>query len=264
MTYFTRSGHGMEDGLFLHCGLARASAWDRVMALLAGEMSMLAMDLPGHGQSEDWNPERDFAVQTCDMALGLLQGSAHVIGHSFGAYAALRLALDHPEMVRSVTMIEPVFFAAAKGPDPAGLAAHKRKAGRYMGALAAGDPVSAARGFTADWGDGRPWESLKPAQMDYIVDRMPLIKASEAALLDDSGAVMERLDELEVPLLLAAGDMSPPIVASVLDGIEEVQPDAIRVLLDGAGHMAPMTHPDEVSAVIGGFIASQPRSKPIN
>ena len=75
---------------------------------------------------------------------------------------------------------------------------------------------------------------------------------------------MERLHEIEVPLLMAAGSMSPPIVAAILDGIEVVRPDASRVLLEGAGHMAPLTHPDEVSAVIGGFIASQPRSKPIN
>lgn len=264
MAHFTRSGHGMEDGLFLHCALAQASAWDRVMALLAGDMSMIAMDLPGHGQSEDWDPSRDYAEQTRDMALGLLQGPAHVVGHSFGAYVALRLALDHPEMVRSVTMIEPVFFAAAKDTDPAVFNAYKRKAGRYMGALVAGDPVTAARGFTADWGNGQAWESLKPAQMDYITTRMPLIAAGEAALVQDSGHVMKRLGGLDMPLLIAAGSASLPIVRAILDGIEALQPNAVRVLIEGAGHTAPLTHPDEVAAIIGGFIASQPRSKPIN
>lgn len=250
--------------MLLHCALASAHAWDRVMALLAGEMSMIAMDLPGHGQSGDWDPARDYAVQACDMALGLMQGPAHVVGHSFGAYTALRLAVDHPDMVRSVTLIEPVFFAAAKVASPDVFAAHKRRARRYMGALVAGDTVTAARGFTADWGAGQAWESLKPDQMDYITQRMRLIAASEAALVEDNGAVMARLHEIDVPVLLVEGGSSAPIVGAILDGIEAGLPHSQRAVIEGAGHMAPLTHPDEVSDVIGAFVAAQPRSKPIS
>ena len=255
-TYFARSGHGTEPGLFLHCALAQGSAWDRVTALLADEMSMIAMDLPGHGRSEDWDTARDFAEQARDMAYGLLSGPMHVIGHSFGGYVALRLALDHPEKVRSLTLIDPIFFAAARHADETRFRDHLRRAQRYMEALAEGDPVSAAREFTADWGVGLPWESLNPEHAAYISDRMSLIAATEAAVLDDNGAVWDRLEQIECPILMTGGSASPPVMHAILDGLQSKQPLAKRVRLEGAGHMAPITHPDKVSALIGSFVRS--------
>ncbi len=264
MAHFIRSGHGPEDGLLLHCMLADARSLDGLSAKLAGSMRMLSMDLPGHGQSEDWDKTRDYAEMARDMAVGLLERPVHIVGHSYGAYLALRIAVDHPELVRSLTLIEPVFFAAAKQGDPAGFKAYERSSRAFMGAIAVGDLVSAARAFTGDWGDGKPWESLKPDAMDYITSRMPLVAASSKSITRDNGDVLARLGDIDVPCLLLEGAQSPPIVSSILDGLEQSLPNTTRDTIAEAGHMSALTHPIDVAALVGAFVDDQPRSSDIS
>ncbi|MEM7472615.1 MAG: alpha/beta hydrolase [Pseudomonadota bacterium] len=264
MAHVLRSGHGPQEALVLHCMLAQARALEQLMAKLAADLSMLAMDLPGHGLSEDWDTSRDYSEMSCDMAAGLLERPAHLIGHSFGAYIALRIAVERPELVRSLTLIEPVFFAAAKYSDPSALKAYKRESNAFMGAMAVGDTVTAARAFTAEWGDGRSWESLKPDAMSYITDRMRLVAATTPELIEDRPMVWDKLSQIDMPCLLIEGEASAPIVASILDALETQSRDARRVQIAGAGHMSPMSHAVEVAEAISEFIAAQPLSAEIS
>lgn len=260
MTHFLRSGHGPEEALVLHCMLGQARGLDMMMARLGNQMSMIGMDLPGHGQSEEWDKSRDYAEMARDMGVGLLERPAHLIGHSFGGYLALRIAVDHPEMVRSLTLIEPVFFAAAKHASEAALKSYERGARAYMGAIAVGDLVTAARGFTGEWGDGSAWESLKPDAMEYITSRMPLVAASGPALARDKGAVWDGLGALDVPCLLIEGQTSPPVIRAIGDALEGQIDGLRRETVPEAGHMVPLTHAPEVAELIGAFIRDQPRS----
>ncbi len=260
MTHFLRSGHGPEEALVLHCMLGSARGMDMMMAKMGKELSMLAMDLPGHGQSEEWDKTRDYAEMTRDMGLGLLERPAHLIGHSYGGYAALRIACDQPDMVRSLTLIEPVFFAATKHTAPPVFKAYERASRRFLGALAVGDTSSAARAFTGEWGDGSPWESMKPEAMEYITARMPLVAASGAGIAEDSGDVWSRLGRLQMPCLLIEGASSPPIIAAIQDALAGAVPNTTRHVVPEAGHMLPMTHAVEVAELITGFMRDQPRS----
>lgn len=264
MTHVMRSGRGPEEALVLHCMLGRARSMDMLMARLADQLSMIAMDLPGHGQSEDWDPSRDYGEMCRDMAVGLLERPAHLIGHSYGAYTALRIAVDRPDLVRSLTLIEPVLFAAADQTAPDVLKAHKRTAGRYLGALAAGDLVTAARGFMAQWGGGAAWESLKPEAAEYLTARMPLVAESEGSILDDNGEVLPRLCSVTHPCLLIEGAQSPPVIAAIQSELACQMPQARREVVDGAKHMLPLTHANEIASLVAGFIANQPRSVEIN
>ena len=260
MTHFLRSGHGPQEALVLHCMLAHARAVDMMMAKMGNTMSMIAADLPGHGLSEDWDKTRDYGEMARDMSVGLLERPAHIIGHSYGGYVALRIAVDQPEMVRSLTLIEPVFFAAAQHSDPSLSKAYKRKAGAFLGAIAVGDLVAAARAFTGIWGDGSAWESLKPDAMDYITQRMPLVAAGEASLVQDNGKVWERLGQIDVPCLLIEGEKALPVIAAIQGALQSQIPHATREVVEGAGHMAPITHAAEVAGLISAFVGNQPRS----
>jgi pimeloyl-ACP methyl ester carboxylesterase len=56
----------------------------------------------------------DFDVDAEDVA-GLLGDSAHLVGHSYGALAALLVAARRPDAVRTLTIVEPAAFAVARG-----------------------------------------------------------------------------------------------------------------------------------------------------
>jgi pimeloyl-ACP methyl ester carboxylesterase len=78
---------------------------------LAHAFTLILPDLPGHGQSPAQghkNVERD-ALLIAD----LLGDGAHLVGHSYGGAVALRVAGQHPEVVHSLTLIEPATFDIA-------------------------------------------------------------------------------------------------------------------------------------------------------
>lgn len=237
-------GSGPRKAVALHCSLAHAGAWEGLALRLAYALEIRAFDLPGHGGSGPTSG--DLLDQTAAMALALIgEERVDLLGHSFGAVACLQVALLRPDLVRSLALYEPVFFAAAAGFDLAPLRA-------FEVPLATGDADEAARQFHALWGMGLRWEDLPPRQRAAMAEQMPVIPAASAALYHDRAGLLApgRLESLTAPVLLMAGTASPPVTAAINAGLAARLPVARRVVLPGAGHMGPLTHPHAVAAEI--------------
>jgi pimeloyl-ACP methyl ester carboxylesterase len=76
---------------------------------LAAERTVRLFDLRGHGRTERVTTGYDVATMARDLgalAEGLGDGPIDLVGHSFGALVALRFALDHPDRVRRVVLVE--------------------------------------------------------------------------------------------------------------------------------------------------------------
>lgn len=243
--------------LAIHCTLGHSGAWRGVAAGLKDDLSILAFDLPSHGKSGVWDRTGNVHDVATDMARGLIKEPMDLIGHSFGATVALRLAAESPELVRSLTMIEPVYFAAAVQDDPKVLEDHKRDSEALNAAFASGDEREAARVFNRDWGDGTPWDTLPERMRDHMARLVHYVPASSAFLHYDSAGLLEpgRMARASMPALLIEGDQSPPMSAKVSISLEKRLPDVERVIIKGAGHMLPVTHPDAVVAPIRALLA---------
>jgi len=164
-------GAGPRRAVALHCSLAHGGAWTAVGDRLDG-VALAAPDLPGHGRSPDWDGRGDYHDRATGEVAALMDEigpgvALDLIGHSFGATVALRLALERPDRVRSLVLIEPVLFAAARDGAPAVLADHLARAAPFRAALAGGDAAAAARLFHAEWGQGR-LDDLPPRHRAYI------------------------------------------------------------------------------------------------
>src|SRR5688500_11005922 len=84
--------------------------WTRLAKVLEGEWDVVIPDARGHGLSEA--PEEDYSAgaRAADLAklieaLGLVRPV--VGGHSMGGSTALRLAAEHPELVRAAVLEDP-------------------------------------------------------------------------------------------------------------------------------------------------------------
>ena len=261
-TYWTTFGHGPRKALLIHCSLAHSGAWKGVAGLLGDRLTMRAFDLPGHGRSDDWSPERDMQETSTAMAADVIgdDGPMDIIGHSFGATVALRLAIERPELVRSLVLIESVFVAAALADDSTLADQHDASNMRYIEALERGDTMEAARAFMSEWGDGRPWEALPAEQRAFLASKIHLIQANQATVLADRPGILRdrRIEALDIPALFIRGADSSAYVAPIHAALVRRLKGARDIALTGAGHMAPITHSQETAELISEFLETVP------
>ncbi|MGA0778065.1 MAG: alpha/beta fold hydrolase [Gemmobacter sp.] len=241
--------------LAVHAALASAGAWAGLARELGPDATLRAFDLPGHGRNGDAAPEGHAmrAIDLCRAELAAMAGPCDLVGHSFGALVALWLALERPHAIRTLCLIEPVLFAAARGtPEHAD---HLRAHAPFASALAEGRREDAARDFLAVWGSGAPWEGLAPAQRAGLARRIDLIPAGALLTEDRTGTLLRPggLESLDLPVLLVDGAASPPVIGAILRALGARLPDARRATIPGAGHMLPLSHPGDLAGVLRAF-----------
>jgi lipase len=254
---FTRSfGHGPEPAVLLHCALAHSKIWTPLATLLSDRLSMTAPDMPSHGRSAPWDHRGDLHDQVTTVARDCLGDGGHVIGHSFGATVALRVAIEEPDKVRSLTLIEPVFFAAARDSDEAVFQDYLDSAQAFGAALEQEDWATAAADFFRVWGDGRPWEALSEKEQMQSSAQMPFILETQPCLIDDAHGLLEpgRMEGITCPTRLIRGANSVPVIAAIHKTLSQRIPGAVDTAVADAGHMVPITHPDRVARLIGDLI----------
>lgn len=238
----------MRQVLALHCMLATGAAWRGVQAALP-DAALTCPDLPGHGRAPDWDGG-DYMDQALELALEAApEGSFDLVGHSYGGCLALRLLVEHPARVRSLTLIEPVMFAAA---PRAMQARQEARMEGYGAALQAGDTDAAARVFTGLWGDGMPWEDVPERQRAYIGDRIHVVAASGPGIVDDVHGILGRLPTDGPPVSIVVRQDPPEIVAGIARGLIDRMPGAGMERL-GQGHMVPLTDPGALAAHLETF-----------
>ncbi|MCC1491096.1 alpha/beta fold hydrolase [Cognatishimia sp. F0-27] len=249
-TSWQEMGAGAMPALVLHCGLGRGAMWRGVAAGLAERATLTVPDLPGHGKSGPWAPGRDVHDQATDMARSFFDRPMHLIGHSFGGTVALRLAVEAPEKVLSLSLVEPVLFAAARN-DP-DFAAHRAAEQGFAALHEAGDAEGAARAFNRRWGDGTRWDGFTPQARAMMIANMPFILNSRSALWDDIHDILAPggLERIAAPVMMIRGAGTVPIVAAIHAGLAARLPNAEEVVIDGAGHMCVASHPDAVAQAV--------------
>lgn len=260
-------GQGPRRAVLLHCSLAHSGAWTGVADRLGRTLSMRAFDLPGHGRSGAWPPgtRGDLHDTATAQARAIAQdfgqgGPVDLIGHSFGATVALRVAVESPELVRSLSLFEPVYFAVARADRPEVYAEDRVQHEEFTAAFAAGDMEGAARAFMAIWGDGRPWEALPESQRRALAGQIHLIDYGYPTIYEDRPGLVASgaLSRLRLPVLLLEGSASPGSIAAINDGLAARIEGAERAVVAGAGHMGPITHPEQVAREIAGFLDTVP------
>lgn len=241
----------------LHCTLAHAGAWSGLAKLLPG-VELTAFDQPGHGKARAWDGQEDLQGLAARLAIEFAEragggGPVDLMGHSFGGTVCLRVALERPDLVRSLILVEPVLFAAARAAGDATFAPFLAGHSAFEDEVRAGRREAGARLFHGTWGGAVGFDDLPEAQRDYMVERIHFIPAQGPSLRDDTGGLLRYmgLESIGVPVLLVEGAASPPVIGAIMGELARRLPDAARLIVPEAGHMVPITHPQAVADAIG-------------
>ena len=257
--------HYIEKGtgvpvVFVHGGLEDYRAWVDQVEAFSGRYHALAYsrryNFPNVGAtvSDDYSPIAD-AEDLAALIRRLKLAPAHVIGYSYGAYAALLLALRHPELVRSLVLAEPPVLRLL--PRIAGgealLSEFMTKVWQPTGAGFRQSDEAGVRAAVDGFGElgysgideKMTFDSL-PAEVRAVV----LDNAAEwRALTRSNGAFpsvsTRAIERMQTPTLLMGGARSLPL-AHAIDGLlERLLPHANRVVIADATHDMWSEHPEE-------------------
>lgn len=238
--------------LCLHSSTGSQAQWRTLADRLADRAEVVTPDLYGHGRSPAW-PEH--AAHTLDtdaravMALvqaqrpHIAQEGLHLVGHSHGGAVALRIALRHPRLVRSLTVYEPVLFGLLSGSEEAEPALEEvRDIARTVASLVrAGELAAAAQVFVAYWGGAAAWHAMNETQQAAVVHRIATIPRHFDALF--AARPDARLwQRLQMPVWLLHGSATRASARAVADRLATLLPGVQRAEIRGAGHLGPITH----------------------
>ncbi len=257
--YARRDGDG-PFWLGLHCSLASSAAWNEVIERSDPSWQFVNPDMPGHGETA-YDPARRLIDQAVETAATLIEqhgAPAHIAGHSFGGVTALGLALERPDLVKSLVLYEPVLFRLLNDVDHPGWPAEKAL-NVELNAAFSKNHTEAARVFLSRWGQGGGLDDLKPHHKAHIIERIHLIAIANETLMGDDpeGLSADRLADIKVPVHVLAGAQTPDVIHQINDIICEQIPHAHRDLVEGAGHMGPMTHPSAMVAAMKGMVSGR-------
>ena len=161
----------------------------------------------------------------------------------FGALLAVEFAARHAERAAAVVAYEPPYMAVA-GPE---LLARLGSVGDAVAAaFARGGPAPAAELFVRAVAGDEYWDRLPAAQ------RAALRVEGSGALADTSMADLAPagLARIACPVVLATGGASDPFYAPLADALAALIHGSRRVSLPGLRHVAPITDPTPVAALI--------------
>ncbi len=259
---FVREAGAGPVVLCLHSNASSSGQWRGLMDLLAPTHRMLAPDLLGAGRSAPWPVAGGARLQhELDALAPVLQQAGerfHLVGHSYGAALALRIALDWPQRVASLALFEPTLFPLLNRPGPGqpgatGIAAVAPEA---AAAVARGDLQAAGAGFIDYWMGPGSWAAMPEARRSVVAESMrPVGQWGEAVFAEPWD--LAALARLPMPLLLLGGDRSPASAQDLLPLLATAMPRAQLRLLPGLGHMGPVTHAEVVNPLIAAFLAAQ-------
>jgi len=266
LTYRLTGDSGAPPVVFVHGTLGDLNSWAGQENLFAQRYRVLVYSRRYHRpnpQVEDnqtYSPKLH-AEDLAAMLLTLELAPARIIGSSYGAYTALQLARDHPQLVRGLVLAEPPIFALLTGSeagDSARRAFYTYALDPARGAFARGDSVAGVRLFyDATTGRGA-FNRLSPAARASLLAHAFELRRE---MLAERGEYLPpvtcaELGRITTPVLLVRGERSPRMFQLISDELARCLQNDTTVVIPGAGHPPHASNPAYYNLVVLRYLAS--------
>jgi pimeloyl-ACP methyl ester carboxylesterase len=244
----------------LHCSGSTGRQWQPLRTAIGSRFNVLAPDLLESGAALRWCGDGPFRLTDEARAIvdiiDAIEGPIHLVGHSYGGCVALRIAIERPHRVASLSLYEPTVFhvLSAMGEDGCRLLGEIRAWGLEIGRhVMSGAYRSAAKLFYEYWNGSGSFPLAKQEVQVHLTRYMFKVCLEFCAVLGE-GTPLATYRGLRIPLLLICGEATSKPVVPIARKLAEVMKVRNFRVVSGAGHMGPISHPEIVAEAIAGHV----------
>ena len=235
--------------VFLHSSLSSSKQWQPLISLLSDSFRCINIDLLGYGRAPLVSDPDNYTLATelerIFIALEQVIGDQpfHLVGHSFGGANALKIAVENPKRILSLSLYEPVaFHLLEKG---TGVRARVLDFAETVASL---DAASAARHFTDMWNSKGFFDSLPKKMQTLMSNDIAKVNLDFVGLISEQYGLPE-CQAVTCPVTLIHGSQSPDISREIIDRLANSFSNVVEYEIE-AGHMAPISHAEQVANII--------------
>ena len=229
--------------------------WGSMDHDLAGDHTVITVDMPGHGRS---GAVRSSLPEGAGQ-LGATGGRAAYLGYSMGARFCLHLALVRPDLVDALVLV-----SGTAGIEDDDERAQRRRADEALAEqLDPSDPTRSpavpVATFVRRWMENPLFDGIDP-DAGGLDERLSNTGPGLASSLRLAGTGTQRplwaeLGTLDMPVLVVTGRHDAKFTSLGRRLTAAIGPNARHVVVDGTGHAPHLQRPGEVAAAVRAHLA---------
>ncbi len=254
--HYTDEGSGSETVVFSHGLLFSGEMFAAQVSSLKDRYRCITFDHRGQGNSQVTDDGYDMETLSQDAAAlieALDAGPCHFVGLSMGGFVGMRLAVQRPDLLRSLSLLE-----TSADPEP-----NKAKyrllnfIARWFGfgpVIGSVMPIMFGQTFLND--PERSQEKAKWRSFILSNDRTGITRAV-AGVIDRLGFA-DQLGRIALPVLIIVGDEDVATVPEKSERMHAAIPASQLVVIPRAGHSSTIEEPAAVTDALSAFFNSAP------
>ena len=260
-------GEGDRDAILIPGLLSPRSVWDgQIETLTRAGYRVHLVQVNGFGGTDAGaNADGPVLPFLVDGLASYIEDNdlsdVHIVGHSMGGFTALNLALDHPDLVDGIMIVDSLpFFSVLMGMDSANAAKPRAEQMRsMMVAQAAMDRPAPDCEHPSMQAQGMAKTPAAQCKVDQYSAQADLKVGGQLMYEIMTTDLRPRLSALKVPVTMLYPVDPPVVTAEMAQGIYPVQyaaaPDVTFVPVEGSRHFIMLDQPDAMNAALAAFAA---------
>jgi pimeloyl-ACP methyl ester carboxylesterase len=247
--------------VFVHGAFSDHRAWEGQREAVVQRYRYIALTQRYFGTAPwpDSGEKYSLTTHADDLAVFIRElrtGPVHVVGWSYGGAIALALAVQHPELVKSLFLHEPSLATFVTDPADVKAAGEDRRdmTASAAGASKAGDTPGAVRLFF-DGVNGQPgiFETLPPSAQSMFLDNARTIPLLFAAPPPPAISCAQ-LGQITMPVTISKGELTRVSYQILADTASRCIPGSRLVIVPQGRHAAPAVIPAVFNEALLGFL----------
>lgn len=251
-------GGGGPPVVLIHSAYSTAHVWDLFAPTIVDEFRVLAPDLRGYGQTDrppTGYSARELAEDLYAFARALELEPFHLVGHSVGTRLGCQFAAHHPEMLRSLALVDCTGFRAVTQQEP-----NRRSIEQLH--LAFASPEEAAEYLRTTHKKNFWSAAVIQQRIDQEMDQLPgggvawqysreVLHAINEAHDDD---VLPVVGRIRCPTLLLRGSESPNLGREESQQLQNMIAGSELAEIGPAAHYLHLDQPEQFARVTRDFL----------